>query len=264
LSLANFRSLVVSACALAFIVGLWQVITVLAHIPPFIVPAPSAIGLEFFSRLPIYGEHLWVTFYETMIGFAAATVLGILSAIAIVYSPRLESAVYPVLVVLQIVPKVAIAPLLLIWFGYGLPSKALVVLLVAFFPVVVSTVGGMRAVDGDLLDLVKVLKGSRWQEFVKIRFPYSLPFIFDGLKVAVTLAVVGAIVAEFVGGNQGLGYLIVIANSEMRTSMSFASLILLSLMGLALFGLVFVVERVVAPWEAGEEPLSSSKPLPNA
>jgi len=124
---------------------------------------------------------------------------------------------------------------------------------VAFFPVVVSTATGMRAADPELLDLVKVLKGSRWQEFVKIRFPYSLPFIFSGLKVAITLAVIGAIIGEFVGGNEGLGYLIVIANAELKTAMSFSSFILLSVMGLVLFGLIVVLERLMVPWGVTEE-----------
>jgi NitT/TauT family transport system permease protein len=240
-------------------VGLWEAVVRLFQVPEFLVPAPSAIWQEFASRPDLYAMHTWITLYETVIGFLLAVVLGILAAIAIVYSRALQSVVYPVILVLQIVPKVAVAPLLLIWVGYGLQSKALIALLVAFFPIVISTATGMRAADPELLDLVKVLKGSRWQEFVKIRFPYSLPFIFSGLKVAITLAVIGAIIGEFVGGNEGLGYLIVIANAQLKTAMSFSSFILLSLMGLGLFAAIVILERLMVPWgvtEAEEIPTS--------
>ena len=238
---------------LVVLVALWEAVVRIFQVPPFLIPSASSVWEEFASRPELYYQHLLVTLDETLVGFVLAVVLGIGSAIAIVYSRFLQGIVYPILVLLQIVPKVAIAPLLLIWFGYGLPSKTVVVLLVAFFPIVVNTASGMRAAEPELLDLVKVLKGDRWQEFVKIRFPYSLPFIFGGLKVAITLAVVGAIVGEFVGGNSGLGYLIVIANSELRTTMSFASLILLSLMGLVLFGIVGGLERLLVPWGINEE-----------
>ncbi len=246
------REVGTAVVAIVLTVALWEAAVRLLGVPDFLVPAPSAVWQEFASRPDLYATHTWVTFYETLIGFLLAIVLGILAAIAIVYSRALQSVVYPVILVLQIVPKVAIAPLLLIWVGYGLQSKALIALLVAFFPIVISAATGMRAADPELLDLVKVLNGSRWQEFVKIRFPYSLPFIFSGLKVAITLAVIGAIIGEFVGGNEGLGYLIVIANAQLRTAMSFSSFILLSLLGLGLFVAVVVLERLVVPWGVGE------------
>ncbi|HEY7062823.1 MAG TPA: ABC transporter permease [Chloroflexota bacterium] len=253
------REVVTALVTIVVAIGLWEAFVRLLNVPDFLVPAPSAIWQEFASRPDLYANHTWVTLYETVIGFLLAVVLGIVAAIAIVYSRPLQSVVYPLILVLQIVPKVAIAPLLLIWVGYGLQSKALIALLVAFFPIVISAATGMRAADPELLDLVKVLNGSRWQEFVKIRFPYSLPFIFSGLKVAITLAVIGAIIGEFVGGNEGLGYLIVIANAQLRTAMSFSSFILLSLMGLALFAAVVLLERLMVPWgvtEAEEIPVS--------
>jgi NitT/TauT family transport system permease protein len=252
-SAINFREVLSATITMVVVVIAWEAVVRLFNVPDFLVPAPSAVWAEFARRSDLYATHTWVTLYETLLGFLLAVVLGILAAIAIVYSPVLQSVVYPVILILQIVPKVAIAPLLLIWIGYGLQSKATIALLVAFFPIVVSTATGMRATEPELLDLVKVLKGSRWQEFVKIRFPYSLPFIFSGLKVAITLAVIGAIIGEFVGGNEGLGYLIVIANAQMRTAMSFTSFILLSIMGLVLFGLIVVLERVMVPWGVTEE-----------
>jgi NitT/TauT family transport system permease protein len=246
------REVVTALVTIVVCIALWEALVRLLNVPEFLVPAPSGIWQEFASRPDVYATNTWITLYETVIGFVLATLLGIVAAIAIVYSRALQSVVYPVILVLQIVPKVAIAPLLLIWVGYGLQSKALIALLVAFFPIVISTATGMRAADPELLDLVKVLKGSRWQEFVKIRFPYALPFIFSGLKVAITLAVIGAIIGEFVGGNEGLGYLIVIANAQLKTAMSFSAFILLSLMGLALFAAIVVLERLMVPWGVTE------------
>lgn len=157
--------------------------------------------------------------------------------------------IYPQIVVLQIVPKVAIAPLLLIWAGYGLTSKVLLALLVSFFPIVVNMVTGMLAIEAELLDLCRILHSSRWQEFAKVRLPNALPYLFSSLKVASTLSVIGAVIGEFVGGSEGLGHLIIIANTELRTSMAFVSLFSLSILGFLMYGVVVVAERVFMPWE---------------
>lgn len=247
------RELVMAIVTTLVMLLLWEGVVRAFNVPRFLVPAPTAVWNEFSTRLDLYAQHTWATLYVTSVGFGLASILGLLAAIAIVYSPVLQSVIYPIILVLQIVPKVAIAPLLLIWLGYGFQSKMTIALLVAFFPIVVNAATGMRAADPELIDLVRVLKGSRWQEFIKIRLPYSLPFLFSGFKVAITLAIIGAIIGEFVGGNEGLGYLIVIANAELRTTMSFAALILLSLMGLVLFGLIVAIERVVIPWAVTEE-----------
>jgi NitT/TauT family transport system permease protein len=253
MSAVRWQDVIVTLVTLTVIGVVWELIIRLFNVPLFLLPPPSMVFAELTQRADLYATHTWITLYETLIGFLLATVLGIVAGILIVYSRWLQSVLYPIVVVLQIVPKVAIAPLLLIWLGYGLQSKVVVALLVAFFPIVVTTVTGLRAVEQDLLDLVRVLKGSRWQEFTRVRFPSALPFIFSGLKVAITLAVIGAIIGEFVGGNQGLGYLVVIANSEMRTQMSFAALLLLSLLGLGLFGLIVLVERWLIPWGVTDE-----------
>lgn len=160
----------------------------------------------------------------------------------------LRSILYPIIVVLQTAPKIAIAPLLIIWLGFGALPQIVMVILVCFFPVVMSTVTGLSSVEKDLLDLVRILKGGRVKQFVKIAFPQALPFIFSGLKVAATLAVIGQIVAEFVAGDAGLGHVIMVANSELNVAMSFAALILLCAMGLALFGLMELIERLTIPW----------------
>jgi NitT/TauT family transport system permease protein len=157
--------------------------------------------------------------------------------------------IYPQIVVLQIVPKVAIAPLLLIWAGYGMTSKVLLALLIAFFPIVVNMVTGLLAIEEELLELCRILHSGRWKEFFKVRLPNALPYLFSSLKVASTLAVIGAIIGEFVGGSEGLGHLIIIANTELRTSMSFVCLFSLSILGFLLYGFVVLAERVFMPWE---------------
>lgn len=246
------REVLTAVITLAVLVVLWEAAVWAFQIPSFLIPPPTAIWEEFLAKASLYATHTLVTLWETVLGFLLATVFGILLAILIVYSPLVQAIVYPVILVLQIVPKVAVAPLLLIWLGYGQPSKMTIALLLAFFPIVVNTAAGLRAVEPELLELVKVLRGNRWQEFVKIRFPSSLPFMFSGLKIGITLAVIGAIIGEFVGGNEGLGFLIVMANAQLVTTMSFASLALLSLIGVALFGLIVLVERLAAPWALSE------------
>lgn len=231
---------------------LWEAVVQIFALPSFLLPSPSSVFEELARRPELYLLHTWVTINEVVIGFLLAAVAGVAAAVIMTSSRIVQALVYPLVVVLQIIPKVAIAPLLLIWVGFGPQSKILLALLIAFFPVVVNTASGLRAVDPELLDLVKVLGGQRWQEYLKVRFPHALPYIFSGLKVAITLAVIGAVIGEFVGGNQGLGYLIIIANVELNLAMSFAALTTLSVMGLALYGLVTLIERVVAPWGAAE------------
>jgi len=227
----------------------WEVLTWVFRIPGFILPAPSAIFVEAVTRYQLYLYHSWITFYEMVAGFLLAAAIGVFLAVVIVYSRIIRNMIYPQIVVLQIVPKVAIAPLLLIWAGYGITSKVLLALLVSFFPIVVNMVTGLVAIEEELLDLCRILQSGRWQEFSKVRLPNALPYLFSGLKVASTLSVVGASFEENVGGNEGLGHLIIIANTELRTSMSFVSLFSLSILGFLLYGLVILAERVFMPWE---------------
>ena len=235
--------------SIAVTLAAWEILTRVLRIPGFILPAPSAIFVEAVRRYPLYLYHSWVTFYEMVVGFLLAAVIGVFLAVVIVYSRLVRNMIYPQIVALQIVPKVAIAPLLLIWAGYGLTSKVLLALLVSFFPIVVNMVTGLLAIEEELLDLCRILHSGRWQEFAKVRLPNALPYLFSSLKVASTLSVIGAVIGEFVGGNEGLGHLIIIANSELRTSMSFVALFCLSLLGFLLWGLVALAERVFMPWE---------------
>jgi NitT/TauT family transport system permease protein len=238
--------------------AVWEALIWIFQVPGFIVPAPSAIFVEAVTRYPLYLYHSWVTFYEMVVGFVLAAVVGVILAVAIVYSRIIRNMIYPQIVVLQIVPKVAIAPLLLIWAGYGLTSKVLLALLISFFPIVVNMVTGLTAIEEELLELCRILRSGRWQEFFKVRLPNALPYFFSSLKVASTLAVIGAIIGEFVGGSEGLGHLIIIANTELRTSMSFVCLFSLSILGFLLYGFVVVAERVFMPWERWQSALEVS------
>jgi NitT/TauT family transport system permease protein len=232
---------------IAFVV-LWELCVRIFHIPSVILPPPSAIIVEAFSRYSLYLLHSWITLYETIVGFVLAAVIGVAMSVGIVYSRVLKSAIFPLIVTLQIVPKVAIAPLLLIWVGYGASPKIVLALVVAFFPIVVNMVTGLAEVDEELIELCRILQANRSKEFLKVRLPNALPYLFSSLKIASTLAVIGAVIGEFVGGDSGLGYLIIISNTEMRTSMAFVSIVGLSAIGLALYGLIVASEILFMPW----------------
>lgn len=233
---------------LAVLGALWEVCVRAFGIASFLLPPPSMVLLEMASRPGIYWSNFLVTLGGTVAGFAIAMIGGVVLGVALVYSRMLRAVLYPIIVVLQTAPKIAVAPLLIVWLGYGLLPKLVMVVSVCFFPIVMSTVTGLSSVEKDLLDMVRMLRGGLVQQFVKIAFPQAMPFIFSGLKVAVTLAVIGEIVAEFVSGNTGLGNVIVVANSEMNIAMAFAALVLLCAMGLALFGLMELLERLFIPW----------------
>jgi len=246
---------VVPAATLVGALLVWEAATRAFRIPRFVMPAPSAILAEGWDWRYRFVGHAWVTLYETLGGFALSVIVGVPLAVLIVYSPVLRSAVYPLIVLAQSVPKIAIAPVLLLVLGYGEVPKVIVAFLVAFFPVVVDTATGLAATPPELLDLSRSYRASAFKTFVKVRLPMAMPFFFAGAKVAITLAVIGAVVGEFVGSDRGLGYVILSATSYWKTELAFSSMILLSLMALVLFGAVALVERLVCPWlaPAGEE-----------
>jgi NitT/TauT family transport system permease protein len=203
----------------------------------------------------------WITLYETVLGFVLACVIGLVTAVLIAYSRTMDKALYPLVLVAQVIPKIAIAPLLVVWFGTDLRPKVILAVLIAFFPIVISGVAGLRSTDPELLDLSATMGASRWQTFRKIRFPNALPHLMAGLKVAVTLAVVGAVVGEFVGASEGLGYVLLLANGNLDAPLLFADLILMSVIGILLFAVVEVAEALLIPWHASrrsEVPLTTS------
>ena len=249
----RFKELGTITLSLALFTALWELSVWVFAISEFLLPAPSKVLATLVVKILPLLQHCLVTFRETVYGFLMGLVLGVISAIMIVYSRLLQNLLYPLILVAQIVPKVAIAPLLLVWVGYGEISKVLIAFLVSWFPIIVTTVQGMRMVQPEMLDLVRSLQASDWQIFTKVRLPNALPHFFGGLKIAITLAVIGAIIGEFVGGNTGLGYLVMVANYEVNTPLMFAALIVLSVLGLVLYGVLVLLEMWLIPWSIGEE-----------
>lgn len=239
----------------------WWAITAAEVFPAYLVPTPGDVANELVTEREMLARHTWVTTYETVLGFLLAAVIGMLAAVLIVYSPTLEKALYPLILFAQVIPKIAIAPILVVWFGFGPMPKVILAVLIAFFPVVVSGVAGLRSTDPELLDLSATMGASRWKTFRKIRFPNALPHLLSGLKVAVTLAVVGAVVGEFVGADEGLGYVLLLASGNLNSSLLFADLILMSALGVVLFVLVEAAEALLIPWHASRRqgvPLTTS------
>jgi NitT/TauT family transport system permease protein len=243
-----------TALTLVALVVVWEISCRLFHIPSFLIPSPSSVALRLYEKRELYVFHGAVTLYETALGFFLAVGFGLVAAAIIVMLPRLRDIVMPILLIAQIVPKVAVAPLLLIWFGYGLLPKVLIAFLVAFFPIVVNGASGLLSVQKELLDLGSSLEATHWQTFWKFRLPAAIPEILSGMKVAITLAVVGAVIGEFVGGSAGLGYLIMVANQDADTAFAFASIFLLSVLGLVLYLGVEVAEYALTPWNNAPEP----------
>ncbi|MCF3123943.1 MULTISPECIES: ABC transporter permease [Streptomyces] len=230
--------------------GAWWAIAATEMVEAYLVPSPGATLDVVLDKPDYLWQHSWVTTYETLLGFAIAVAVGIASAVLMVASTTVEKTLYPILLFAQVVPKIAIAPLFVVWLGFGIGPKILIAVLIAFFPVVISMVTGLKAVDPEMLQLSATMGARPWQTFLKIRFPASLPHLFSGLKVAVTLAVTGAVVGEFVGANEGLGYVILQANGNLDTPMLFAGLLVMSLIGVVLFVLVEIAEKLLLPWHA--------------
>lgn len=230
------------------LVGLWEILAQWSGIPSWLLPAPSAIAEAMVDWRGELTSHFLVTLYEVLVGFALSIVVSVPLAVVVVYSPFLQNTIYPILLALQSMPKVAIAPLLVLWIGFGALPKILVVFLVCFFPIVVATASGLSAVPPALIDLIRSLSATSYQTFIKIRFPTALPHIFVGLKIAITFAVIGGVIGEFVGSDQGLGYLILISTSQSRTPLAFGALLLLTIMSIVLYYAVEFVEQLVVPW----------------
>jgi NitT/TauT family transport system permease protein len=234
--------------AFTALIGFWELCCRSARIPVWLLPSPVAIVRETWQWADRIPSHLWVTFYEIIGGFAFSVLVGVPIAVAVVYSPLLRRIVYPILLVVQSVPKVALAPLFLIWVGYGPRSNILVAAIVAFFPMVVNTATGLESVEPELLQLTSALQASPLQVFWKVRLPWALPYIFSGMKVAMSLSVIGAVVGEFVGSDKGLGYLILTASSNMNTAIVFGMMAVLSALGIAVFWAVCLAETLLCPW----------------
>jgi NitT/TauT family transport system permease protein len=226
----------------------WELLVRALSVPSYLLPTPSDVAWEILEYKTPWLRHAGFTLAIILLGFVLGVFVGVGMAVAITWSDRISTVVYPFLVIAQIVPKIALAPLLLIWLGYGLWPKVLVAFLVAFFPLVVDTAAGLQSTDPEIVDFARALKMSKWAVLRKIRFPAALPFIFGGMKVAITLAVIGAIVAEFVGSDMGLGYILIISGTYADTAKTFTAILIISLIGIVLYFLIERIEEATLPW----------------
>jgi len=238
--------------ALTLLVLAWHYAIEIFDVKKFILPKPKAVLDTLIDDWPVIQREMWPTIKEIVFGYLMAIAVGIPLAVGIVASRVFEKMFYPLLVISQTVPKIAIAPLLLVWFGFGTTPKILIAFAIAFFPIVIDTVVGLRSVPEEMIDLARAMGGNAVSVFRKVRFPYALPNIFGGLKVAITLATIGAIVGEFVGSSEGLGHLLLIASGRLDTTLLFATIIVLSLLGIVFFLAVDLAERLTIPWHTSQ------------
>ncbi len=232
----------------AAIVVIWQYGVGLLRMPEYILPKPSAIAIRFWETLAIQIHHLAVTATTTLIGLALSLVVGVLLALGIIYIKPLKAIVLPSLAAFNSIPKIAIAPLFVIWFGLGMQPKILLAFLLGLFPIFVNSVTGLGEIEPDVLDLAHLVGGTEWRIFTKVRLMNAVPYITDAVKVAFPLALVGSIVGEFIGGNSGVGYLILSGQFNMDTALVFASLLSISLFTTLGIGVVALLERAFLKW----------------
>ncbi len=235
---------------LVALVVIWYAAVKLFHVPAYLLPLPGDVILRIREDFWFLLHHSWITTGITLGGFVLSIVIGVPLAIMLVASKTLERAVMPWLILSQTFPKVALAPLVVVWFGLGLGPKLVVTFLVAFFPVLVSTIVGLRSIEREMIELARAVRASTLQTFWHFRLPLALPNIFAGMKVSVAFSVVGAVIAEWVGANAGLGYLLLQANANLDTGLLFAVLVALMIIGVVLYYAVELVERLVIPWHS--------------
>ena len=237
-----------AALTLLALLVVWEAATRLLNVPHYVLPAPSVIFAQLITDWKMLLPHTGATLLEILVGFAISVLIGVPLAICITYSRAFDEAIYPLIVGSQTIPKVALAPLLLAWFGYGLLPKVTIVFLVAFFPIVINSVVGLRSAPPQMIHLAKSMGASAPQVFWRFRLPQALPSIFAGMKLAIVLAVIGAIVAEFVGADSGLGYVIMIAGANFQIARQFAAIIALTIVAMILFWGMSWIERRSLPW----------------
>jgi NitT/TauT family transport system permease protein len=223
----------------------WQAIAVLGNISPVILPPPTLVFGQLVEMFPLIMKHTIPSTYETILAFVISIPLGIVLAALMVYSTVAYRALYPNVIFFQLIPKIALAPLFIVWLGIGAPSRITFSIFICFFPILVATATGLQSVDANLLRLCRSLRMSDWQILIRVRFPSSVPFIFSGMKVAVTLAVIGIVVGEFIASQAGLGYLILLASSRQQTDLALACITVLCVVGLLLYGLVALSEKAI-------------------
>jgi len=239
---------------IAILLGLWQLATNLdvianaLHIEPFLVPSPSEIAQSLWTDRALLADNGWVTLQEVLAGFALSVAAGVAFAVVLHVSPTLRRAFYPLLVASQTVPIVVVAPILVVWLGFGIGPKLAIIALICFFPITVNTLDGLRSVDPDLVKMMRTLDATRWRTLRSVEGPTALPYFFSGAKIAVAVAVIGAVFGEWAGSSSGLGHLIQQASAQLQTARTFAAVVVLSMLAIVLFGLLAVLERKVAWW----------------
>jgi NitT/TauT family transport system permease protein len=223
----------------------WQAISVFGHISPAVLPPPTMVLGQLVENFPLIMRDTYPTTIETLVAFLISIPLGIVLAALIVYSTLAQQALYPNIVFFQLIPKIALAPLFIVWLGIGPSARITFSVFICFFPILIATAAGLRSVETNMLRLCRSLRMSEWQILVRIRFPTSAPYMFSGMKVSVTLAIIGVVVGEFIASEQGLGYLILFASSREQTDLALACIAVLCVVGLLLYGLVVLAEKVV-------------------
>jgi NitT/TauT family transport system permease protein len=244
-SLWQLRPVILPIATAVLFLALWQGVVVAFHVPHVILPTPTDIAEELWRNFPVLLRQAVPTTLDSVTAFAVATVLGVAIAIAVAYSPLVRDTLYPNLVLFQLIPKIALAPLFVVWLGITSESRVTYAAFISFFPVAISAAVGFASADASTLRLCRSLTASDWQSFVMVRFPFALPAIFSGMKIAMTMAITGVIIGEFISAKAGLGYFILYASSRMETALIFAALFVLCLIGVALFGAVALAERYV-------------------
>lgn len=251
--MAGIRAALPSWIAVIGLFVVWEASVRFFGIREFLLPAPSAIWTTTLEVWPTVLNHTLATLVTVLLGFAASVAISLPLAMLIASSRAVSAAIYPLLVVTQSIPKVALAPILIVALGANELPRVIVTFLVAFFPLVVSSVAGLLATPPELIELGRACRAGRVQELLRIRLPFAVPFVFGGLKVAAALSVVGAVVAEFVGADAGLGYLIQTSMAFFRTPLAFSAVVILAIMGIVLFQAVALIERIFFPWSSGSE-----------
>ncbi len=237
-----------SAGSIGAVVGLiavWQALVAIFHVPTWLLPAPSAIWLEFISQAHLLGKHFAATGTGAIGGLAVGSLGGVILAILMVQSRLLQRVLMPLLVIDQSIPKMALAPIFVIWFGTGMLTRVVIAMVISFFPLVVNAIRGMTTVDRRVNDLMTTIYASRWHLLTKVQLPNAVPYIFAGLKVAVPLAIIGAVVAEFMQSDSGLGYVVLVAVGNVDTPMVFVAVLLMALLSPTLFAAISLIEWIV-------------------
>jgi ABC-type nitrate/sulfonate/bicarbonate transport system permease component len=243
------------AALLALLIGGWELLAQLGHVENYLLPAPSEVASALWRDRDLLAPDAWITAREVLLGFGLALAVGVAIALLLHVSPVLRRAAYPLVVASQAIPVVVIAPILVIWFGYGITPKLIVIALICFFPVVVNTLDGLEGVDGEQAKMMRTLGASRLDLLRRLELPSAMPFLFSGAKVAVAVAVIGAVFGELVGSDAGLGHAIQVGTAQLETARVFAAVLILSVMAISLFGLVALIERRAVPWaRAAREP----------